>query len=164
MFKSYISLIRLTIDFYQGHEGSNKIPIGIPCPFSCYDSVSCMYCQRIVYAYLFLRRFDIFDFDGNIIKSVEVEPNSNAAQKFRGDGGLDGAKTVMCYTEVVSKGNSFFLNYIGHSPEGFETKAELSNAFTRPINSAAFMNKLRKDIKRLIISKANGDFLMNYLD
>ncbi|ASB47975.1 BF3164 family lipoprotein [Alkalitalea saponilacus] len=71
--------------------------------------------QKIVYAYRYLRKFDIMNLEGEIIKTVEVAPMPISPIK-RGNN-IDLEKSVMCYMGATGNDHSFYLLYIGRSAE-----------------------------------------------
>jgi hypothetical protein len=70
--------------------------------------------KRIVYAYQYKRRFDILDYQGNVIKKVIVSPNY--APVFNGKS-IDYNKSMNCYFGLRSSKDSFFLYFVGHTGE-----------------------------------------------
>lgn len=75
--------------------------------------------NRIVYAYRYLRRFDLLDLDGNYIKTVEINPYPTIHERGKN---LDREKSTMCYMVVRTSKNSFFVYYIGYSVNELEDK------------------------------------------
>ncbi|MGV8096475.1 MAG: BF3164 family lipoprotein [Mangrovibacterium sp.] len=75
--------------------------------------------NRIVYAYRYLRRFDLLDLNGNYIKTVEINPYPTIHERGKN---LDREKSTMCYMVVRTSKNSFFVYYIGYSVNELEDK------------------------------------------
>lgn len=73
--------------------------------------------KRIVYAYRYLRKIDILDFEGRIIKTITLTPNINPNIK---RGKLDLKRTTMSYIGARATDDSFYLLFIGHSPMEIE--------------------------------------------
>lgn len=69
--------------------------------------------KRIVYAYQYIRRFDILDYEGNIIKNVEIEPNT--PPQLREDKGIDPINSKTYYFGLKTTEDFFFLYYVGYS-------------------------------------------------
>jgi len=73
--------------------------------------------EKLVYAYQFLRRFDIINFDGELIKTVEISPSTPLLpEKF------DPENAVFSYMAIRASTDSFFLLYIGHSNKEAQEK------------------------------------------
>lgn len=68
--------------------------------------------KRIVYAYQYLRRFDILDYDGNVLKQIKIMPYSNP--KLHEDR-IDTKNSMNYYLGVRTTTKSFFLYYVGHT-------------------------------------------------
>ena len=73
--------------------------------------------NKIVYAYQFSRRFDIFNAQGTREKTIEVNPgsSSNLIEKH-----IDRKNLEMCYIGAKTFKDSFYLLFIGHSPKDIE--------------------------------------------
>ncbi len=71
--------------------------------------------QKIVYAYRYLRRFDIMNFEGELIKTVKMTPAPNLQSNIEKD--IDLEKSIMCYMGAKDNKSSFFLLYLGYSAE-----------------------------------------------
>ncbi len=70
--------------------------------------------NRIIYAYQYLRRFDILDYNGNLVKTVVVEPYHDPVIK--GDK-INYVNSVNSYFGIRTSRDSFFLYFIGHKGE-----------------------------------------------
>lgn len=79
-----------------------------------YDRIN----KRIVFAYTFIRRFDIISLDGNLLKSIELKPSSNGP--LFSEEGIDFKNSIRYYTDVVVDENSIFLYYVGYSFDDIE--------------------------------------------
>ena len=73
--------------------------------------------NRIVYAYKYLRRFDLLDLDGNYIKTVEINPYPTIHGRGKN---LNREKSTMCYMTARTSKKSFFVYYLGHSANELE--------------------------------------------
>lgn len=69
--------------------------------------------DRIVYAYHYFRRFDIINFQGEIIKTVEITPST--PEPIEHGRNLDIENSVLCYMGAKAFKDSFFLYFLGRS-------------------------------------------------
>ncbi len=69
--------------------------------------------NRIVYVYQYLRRFDILDFSGKRINSIEVTPNKSV--KLQSNGNIDYVNSMVYYMGVKSTEKFFYLYYVGYT-------------------------------------------------
>ncbi len=69
--------------------------------------------NRIVYVYQYLRRFDILDFSGKLINSIEVTPNKSA--EFQSNGNVDHGNSMTYYMGVKSTDKFIYLYYVGYT-------------------------------------------------
>lgn len=67
--------------------------------------------NRLVYAYHYLRRFDIMDFNGNIIKTFNIKPSP--PEPVENGNNIDLERTIICYVDAKPNDSSFFLYYVG---------------------------------------------------
>ena len=70
--------------------------------------------NRIVYAFHHFRRFYIMDFDGNIIKKVQITPGA-PSPVFKDDRNLDAGSSTLCFMNARATDRSIFLYYVGHT-------------------------------------------------
>lgn len=70
--------------------------------------------EKIAYAYNYLRRFDIFDFNGELIKSINIKPSLELPLEEGSE--FDIVNSKLSYKQIRSYGNYLFLLYIGKSP------------------------------------------------
>lgn len=70
--------------------------------------------KRIVYAFNLFRRFYIMDFNGNIIKKVQITPGA-PAPVFNDDRNLDRGSSTLCFMNARATDRSIFLYYVGHT-------------------------------------------------
>ena len=75
--------------------------------------------NRIVYAYKYLRRFDLLDLDGNYIKTVKINPYPTIHERGKN---LDREKSTMCYMAVRASKDSFYIYYLGYTVDELEDK------------------------------------------
>ncbi len=68
--------------------------------------------EKLVYAYRYLRRFDILNMEGELLKTVEITPTHSPVE----DGvNLDLENSVVSYIGARASENSFFLIYVGQT-------------------------------------------------
>lgn len=70
--------------------------------------------NRLVYAYNYIRKFDIMNLQGEIIKTVEIEPAPSAP--IENGNQFDIENSTICYKDIRASEKSFFLYYVGYSP------------------------------------------------
>lgn len=70
--------------------------------------------KRIVYAYQYLRRFDIMDFNGKILEKIKILPDT---EPILNNNRLDANNSMNYFFGVRTTTKSFFLYYIGHTGE-----------------------------------------------
>jgi len=68
--------------------------------------------RRIVYAYQYLRRFDILDFNGNVIKKIQITPSS---RPLLNKNKIDNIRSTTYYFGLRTTEKSFFLYYVGYT-------------------------------------------------
>lgn len=73
--------------------------------------------KKIVYAYRYIRRIDIMDFNGKIIKSINATPSIFPLMR---GGFVDIKRSSMSYIAARATENSFYLLFIGYSPKEIE--------------------------------------------
>lgn len=73
--------------------------------------------NKLVYAHRFMRRFSIMNFEGELIKTVEITPSASPATIGKN---IDIKKSELCYFDVKATSNSFFLLYVGHLAQVLE--------------------------------------------
>ncbi len=78
--------------------------------------------NRIAYIYQYLRRFDILDFNGKLINTIEITPNQKAVLK--NDGQVDETNSLVYYMGAKSTDKFIYLYYVGHT--GAELRDNLS--------------------------------------
>ncbi len=76
---------------------------------------------RIVYAYQYLRRFDIYEADGKIV-SINLDRNAASPEIYKGQ--LDRLNSTIHYSAASVTDDRIYLYYIGKSPKGL---AEFGN-------------------------------------
>jgi hypothetical protein len=89
--------------------------------------------KRIIYSYWYFRRFDILDFDGNLINQVEISP-SIPPPIFKDKINPDQEKSIKCFTRIRSTDNSIFLYYEGYSLNELERKEFLAETYIEEYN------------------------------
>ncbi len=77
--------------------------------------------NRLVYAYKFLRQFDLFDLEGNHIKTIKINPYPILYERGKN---LDRENSTMCYMAVRTSINSFYMYYVGYTKKEMEEKGE----------------------------------------
>ncbi|MCK9641550.1 MAG: TolB-like 6-bladed beta-propeller domain-containing protein [Prolixibacteraceae bacterium] len=69
--------------------------------------------KKIIYAYRYMRRIDIMNLEGTLIKSINRKPE--VALPKMGKGKFDIENSTLCYWDIRATNNSFYVYYIGHS-------------------------------------------------
>lgn len=78
--------------------------------------------NKLVYGYNYLRRFDIMNLTGNVLKSINITPATSGP--IENGNRLDIENSVICYKKVRAFKDSFFLLYIGYSGTNILEKKE----------------------------------------
>jgi hypothetical protein len=81
--------------------------------------------KRIVYAYKHYRRFDIIDYNGTVLKTVNIKPS--ITPDFNPNRENDFEKAIIYYRGVRTTNSSFFLQFIGMS---FTDATSTNNVYT----------------------------------
>lgn len=74
--------------------------------------------NKLIYAYNYLRRFDIMDLNGEIIKIIEVLPSAPSPVERSNSNYVP--ESTMCYMGIRADDDSFFLYYVGYPPTELE--------------------------------------------
>ncbi|HTO15244.1 MAG TPA: BF3164 family lipoprotein [Edaphocola sp.] len=82
--------------------------------------------NKIVYAYRFLRQFDIISSDGKLKKTIRVSPSLSSSLFTKH---IDKKDLNMCYIDAKIYKESFFLLYIGHSPKEIESNNFMTHCY-----------------------------------
>lgn len=69
--------------------------------------------NKMIYAYRYMKRIDIMNLDGTLIKSIIRKPEV-ALSKME-NGKFDIENSTLCYWDIRATNNSFFVYYIGHT-------------------------------------------------
>ncbi len=69
--------------------------------------------QKMIYAYRYMRRIDIMNLDGTLIKSIIRKPEVALPKMVNNK--FDTENSKLCYWDIHATNNSFFVYYIGHS-------------------------------------------------